>query len=356
MALLVVFNASVRPPEKARDIWYGPLIEAYGQGFRPNFLFVGTSRTRAAINTDAWDRTISEVFHVQSQSVNLGMGWCTPMEHWHGLRKLLSEYPDALRGTAVILETAEGIGYPETWDGNWIVEDRRDLLVPYMTSSDLPRLWRSKTPLDQKLSIAVDLLAPSFDQFPRLRHVVRTSLDTAGMSFVDGVWGARAPERTGQSDLVAAGGIRTDLKGVELAMHLADSMASADLRDQKRWASWDSTVQADIVRLVHDAGGIPIFVRIPYSFVQRKPLQTAVRELDRKAFEADLLRWKIPPVVVADFPTVPDNFPDNWHLRKTLAPAFTQALAMAYVKAFAPQAVAAPSRSDSSGPPSATGF
>lgn len=346
LALLAAFNAAVRPSEKARDIWYGPMIEAYGQGFKANFLFLGSSRTRAAINTDAWDRTMAEVFHIRSQSVNLGMGWCTPMEHYHGLRKLLSEYPDALQGTAVVLETMDGIGNPEKWDGNWIVEERRDLLVPYMASSDLPRLWKSKTPMDQKLSIAVDLLVPAFDQFPRLRHVFRADLDTLGQSLTEAVWGRPEPEAAEGSDLTTAGGIRSDAKGVSLAVRMADSIAASDLRDQKRWGSWDSTVQADIVRLVRDAGGFPVLVEIPFSPVQKAPLRTAVRDEDRKAFESALVRWKLPPVVRADFPTTADDFPDRWHLRKALAPAFTQALAMAYLRTFAPAAVAAPAPSD----------
>jgi len=331
IVLLVALMAWVRPPEKTQDIWYGPLIDAYGQGYKANFLFLGTSRTRAAIHPDTWDAVMAQTLHARTSTVNLGMGWCTPMEHWHGLRKLLSEYPDALRGTAVFLEAGDGIGYPERWDGNWIVEDRRDLLVPYMERSDLPRLWKSRTPLEARLSIAVDLLVPAFDQFPRLRHMVRSNLDTIGNSLVGGIWSIE-PEATGpNSDLSSAGGVRTDLKGVELAIHLADSLAAFDLREQKPYGDWDSTVQADIVRLVKDAGGIPVFVKIPFSPVQSAPLRTPLRESDRRTFNAALTRWGLPPVVEADFSTSADDFPDKWHLRKTLAPAFTNSLALAFV-------------------------
>ncbi|HXP91267.1 MAG TPA: hypothetical protein VN931_10095 [Fibrobacteria bacterium] len=336
VAILVAVNSWVRPPEAVRDIWYGPLIDAYASGYKANFLFLGTSRTRAAINPDAWDGVMSQVLHARTSTVNLGMGWCTPMEHWYGLHKLLSEFPDALRGTAVLLEAGDGIGYPERWDGNWIVDDRRDLLVPYMDRSDLPRLWKSSTPLEAKLSIAVDLLVPAFDQFPRLRHVVRSNLDSAGQGVVDGIWRKPTDSAAPSSDLVSAGGIRTDLKGVELARHLADSLSASDLKDQKPWRDWDSTVQADIVRLVKDAGGIPIFVRIPFSPIQTRPLRTPLREADRKRFQASLVRWGLPPLVEAEFATTADDFPDEWHLRKTLSPAFTQALALAYLQAFAP--------------------
>jgi hypothetical protein len=346
LAILVAVNSWVRPPEAVRDIWYGPLIDAYANGYKANFLFVGTSRTRAAINPDAWDGVMSQVLRARTSTVNLGMGWCTPMEHWYGLRKLLSEYPDALRGTAVLLEAGDGIGYPERWDGNWIVDDRRDLLVPYMDRSDLPRLWKSSTPLEAKLSIAVDLLVPAFDQFPRLRHVARSNVDSAGLGIVDGIWQKPTDSATPGSDLVAAGGIRTDLKGVELARHLADSLSASDLKGQKPYGDWDSTVQADIVRLVKDAGGIPIFVRIPFSPIQSRPLRTPLRDADRKSFRAALVRWGLPPLVEAEYPTTAEDFPDNWHLRKTLSPAFTQALALGYLQAFAP------ARSES--PPEAT--
>jgi hypothetical protein len=207
-----------------------------------------------------------------------------------------------------------------------------------MDRSDLPRLWKSKTPLDARLSIAVDLLVPAFDQFPRLRHLVRSDLDSAGWGFVEGIWQKPADSATRGSDLSAAGGVRTDLKGVELAMHMADSIAAADLRDQKPYGDWDSTVQADIVRLVKAAGGIPVFVKIPYSPVQSAPLRTPMREVDRKTFQAALSRWGLPPVVEAGFPTTTDDFPDKWHLRKTLAPAFTRTLALAFIQAFLPAA------------------
>ncbi len=345
LVLLVALMSWVRPPEKTQDIWYGPLIDAYRQGYKANFLFVGTSRTRAAIHPDTWDGVMAQALHVRTSTVNLGMGWCTPMEHWHGLRKLLAEFPDALRGTAVLLEAGDGIGYPERWDGNWIVEDRRDLLVPYMDRSDLPRLWKSKTPLEARLSIAVDLLVPAFDQFPRLRHLVRSDIDSAGQGLVDGIWQKADDSVATNSDLSSAGGVRTDLKGVELAMHLADTLAAADLHDQKPYGDWDSTVQADIVRLVKDAGGIPIFVKIPFSPVQAAPLRTSLREADRKTFQVALSRWRLPPVVEADFPTTSDDFPDKWHLRKTLAPAFTKTLALAFVKAFAPSTATGPTDS-----------
>lgn len=350
LALLVVLMAWVRPPQKAQDIWYGPLIDAYREGYKANFLFVGTSRTRAAIHPDTWDAVMAQTLHARTSTVNLGMGWCTPMEHWYGLHKLLSEFPDALRGTAVLLEAGDGIGYPEKWDENWIVQDRRDLLVPYMNRSDLPRLWKSRTPLEAKLSIAVDLLIPTFDQFPRLRHLVRSGLDTAGQAFMDGIWTKPADSSAPNSDLSSAGGVRTDLKGVELAMHLADSLAASDLRDQKPYGDWDSTVQADIVRLVKDAGGIPLFVKIPFSPVQRRPLETPLREADRKTFHAALSRWGLPPVVEAEFPTTADDFPDKWHLRKTLAPAFTKTLAMSFVQAFAPTSSRGPVDSAGSSP------
>lgn len=336
LGILAFANAAVRPPQAAQDIWYGPVIDAYGQGYKANFLFVGTSRTRAAVRAEVWDSVMGSILKIRTSSVNLGMGWCTPMEHWHGLHKLVSAYPDALRGTAVLIEAGEGMGLPTRWTENWIVEDRRDLLVPYMTTDDLGRLWRSSTPGEHKFAIAADLLFPSFDQFPRLRHTARTDLDTFGQGFVEAIWSKPPPANTAaNSDLSTAGGIRADKKGVELAMFMAESASIHDLKHQEPYGDWDSTIYADIVKLVRDAGGVPLFVRIPYSPTQAKPLETPLRQADKARFEEVMRRWGIPkPVISGNFPTTVDDFPDKWHLRKSLAPAFTKALAIAYLEAF----------------------
>jgi len=332
LILLAFMNDAVRPTRVTP--WYGQVVQAVEQGYHPNFLFVGSSRMRAAIHSESWDRVMAERFHVRTSGLNLGMGWCTPMEHYFGLRSILRANPAALRGTAVLIEAGEGIGFPETWRQNWIVEDRWDLLVPYLESSDFGNVWKSSTPKEAKVAIAAGLWFPAFDQTARLRHDFRSQIDTIGSQLQHAVWENAASMGPTEADLSTDGGIRADKKGVELAKFMADSMAQADLRDQKPYGDWDSTVLADIVRLLKDAGAMPIFVRIPYSPTQAVPLATPLRQADRIAFEAAVRRWGLPPVVAAPFQPRPEDFPDKWHLRKTLAPDFTRSLALAYLGAF----------------------
>lgn len=334
VVLLAFLNASVRPVQSAQDIWYGPLIQAVGQGYHPNFLFIGTSRTRAAIDPASWEQVMIERFGVRTSAVNLGMGWSTPMEHYHGLRAVLKANPAALRGSAVLIEAGEGIGFPERWDDNWIVQDRRDLLVPYLEPSDFLRIWKSSTPAEAKFAIASDLWFPAFDQMARLRHEVRSDLDTLGMRIQGRIWAVAKSQETADADLSTDGGIRADKKGVEWAMFLAESLARADLRDQKPLGNWDSTVVAGIVELVKGAGGLPVFVRIPYSPTQAAVLATGVRQADKLVFQNTLRRWEVPRVIEASFQPKPEDFPDKWHLRRTLAPEFTRSLAQAYLSAF----------------------
>lgn len=337
VALLSVLNAAAAPRDKSSDIWYGPVIDAVSRGYHPNFLFIGTSRTRAAIHPETWDRAMQARFAVATYTINLGMGWCTPMEHFHGLRALVESNPTALRGTAVLIEAGEGLGQHDRWEGNWIVEDRRDLLVPYLHPTDFPRILKSATPGEAKFAIASDLWFPAFGQMARLRHLVRSTLDTVGLEIHRGLFGKPAAPTDVASDLSTEGGIRADRQGVELAMFLADSLAREDLRDQKPWSEWDSTVIADIARLVKESGGFPVFVRIPYSPTQAAPLATAQRQLDRISFSLALRKWGLPPVVASPWVTRAEDFPDKWHLRKTLAPEFTAQLAQAYLEAFAPK-------------------
>lgn len=338
IAGLLALNAWARPAEGRRDIWYGPVADYLQQGGRFSHLFLGSSRVRAAVRPEVFDSIVGGAFGTPLQSINLGIGHCTLVEHWFGLRKLLEVDPLALQGVVVLIEAPAGLPAYQGWRDDWIVQDRTDLLVPYLKKGDLWRLWKEAgTPVGEKFLITANLVAPYVENLPRARVLAMAELDT----LLETVFSpfASAPEERSSTgaDLVSEGGIRTDAKGVETAREMAIRMARDDSRDQAPWSNWDTTAIRDVVNLVREAGGYPVFFEMPLSDVQMAPYRMPVRAKDRADFPAVLQAWKV-PMLKLDFPHDSTDFPDLWHLRKTRAPDFTAALARSYVEASRPAA------------------
>lgn len=341
VAGLLALNAWARPAEGRRDIWYGPVADYLGQGGRFSHLFVGTSRVRAAVRPEVFDSIVGGAFGAPLQSINLGMGYCTTIEHWFGLRKLLEVDPLALQGVVVLIEAPAGLPDHQQWTSDWIVQDRTDLLTPYLKRGDLWRLWKeAETPAGEKFMITANLVAPYVENLPRARAMAMANLDTLLAGLFSPFVRSQALPEDGGADLVSEGGIRADAKGVETARDIAIRMAREDLASQTAWSSWETSALADVVRLVREAGGYPVLFEMPLSDVQLAPYSTAVRNNDRIGFAGTLASWKV-PMLKLDFPHDSTDFPDLWHLRKTRAPDFTAALARAYIEASRPAAPAA---------------
>ncbi len=341
VAGVLALNAWARPAEGQRDIWYGPVADYLSQGGRFSHLFLGTSRTRAAVRPEVFDSIVGRAYGTPLQSINLGIGHCTLIEHWFGLRKLLEIDPLALQGVVVLIEAPAGLPAFLGWHENWIVQGRTDLLTPYLKKDDLWRLWKvAGTPAAEKFVITANLVAPYVEHIPRARSMAMAELDTLLARVFSPIVGAGVSGATTGADLVAEGGIRTDAKGVETAREMAIRMAREDAQNQASWSNWDTTAIRDVVNLVREAGGYPVFFEMPLSDVQMAPYRMPVRTKDREDFPATLAAWKV-PMLKLDFPHDSTDFPDLWHLRKTRAPEFTAALARSYIEASRPAAPAA---------------
>jgi len=333
-ALVVFINKRGEPAEKNRDIWYGPVLDYMHRGGRFSYLFVGTSRTRAAIRPDVFDTLMTRVTGSPTLSINLGMGWCRLTEHYFGLRKLLEADPNILNGVVVFIEAPSGLPEYITWKSDWIVTDRTDLLTPYIHKSDLIKLWReATTPTSMKFVITANLIAPFMENIPRVRQFAAQGLDSLLQDFFTPLIALAPKAKTGSTaDLTAEGGIRTDAKGVETARELAIRMAKEEAENQEPWDDYDHTVVAEILHMVKNAGGYVVFLDMPLSDVQQAPYDTPLRKKEREAFLATLKAWNcimLHPKMTYEAA----DFPDLWHLRKTLAPEFTVAVAREFIAA-----------------------
>jgi hypothetical protein len=337
LLLLVAFiSAQGSPGEKNRDIWYGPVIDYAKQGGRFSYLFLGTSRTRAAIRPDVFDTAMTRAIGAPTLSVNLGMGWCRMSEHYFGLRRLLETAPGILRGVVVFLEAPSALPEYSTWRSDWIVADRTDLLTPYIHKRDLWKLWReSTTEAGMKFVITANLVAPFMEHIPRVRQHALPDLDTLLQKAFAPLMALAKPEESdagAASDLATEGGIRADAKGVETARDLAIRMAREETEKQEPWADYDKTIVAEILRMVREAGGYVVFLDMPLSPVQQAPYDTPLRLGEREAFQGTLKAWNC-IMLKPELALTESDFPDLWHLRKSLAPEFTLAVANGFIAA-----------------------
>ncbi len=334
--LVLGLNHVGKPARENQDIWYGPVVDYMKQGGRFHFLFVGTSRTRAAIRPDVFDTLMQQVYKTPTVSINLGMGWCRLSEHYFGLRHLLEVNPDILRNVVVFIEAPASIPEYSTWKSDWIVQDRTDLLTPYMHSKDLWNLWRnSTTETSMKFVITANLIAPFMENIPRLRQNALPKLDTLLQSLFTPLTnlGAREKEAPEYSDLITEGGIRNDKKGVETAKDLAIRIAKEDTEKQEPWNHFDASIVAEIHHMVKNAGGYVLFLDMPLSNVQQVPYDTELRKRERKQFNDSTLKKWDAIMLHPKFSYDTTDFPDLWHLRKTRAPEFTYAVANSFVAA-----------------------
>jgi hypothetical protein len=303
-----------------------------------DFLFIGSSRTAAAIDEDAFAEAASARLGRPVRAVNVGMGWSQLPQHWMGLRNLLERRPDALRGATVFLEAPALLPMHARWDGPWYLPGREDLLIQVGRPADLPGLWNSPATLEGKLGMTFRMLTANSAACKncermgarireRAREIVRDTSATLGQA-------ARGLTPTDgfrpAADLRSAGGIRTDEEAVAGARELAHKVAAETLAAQGPWRDWDETVLADIVDLAVRGGARVVFYEMPLHSLQARVEATPLRDEDR-ILAAGWLADRGLPMLRPDFRTADDDFPDIWHLRGSAAPAFSRAVLEAWL-------------------------
>lgn len=319
------------------DIWFSR-VAGEGWGRTADALFIGTSRVSAAVAADEFDQMLGQVLRRPIQSVNLGMGYSTTAEYVMGLRRLREINPNAIRGSVAFIEAPMGLPDFATWDDTWLVDAAPELMSRYLAVSDLPRLFRSKTPTAGKLLVAANVLFGYDENITRVRRLFQAWLDAATLSFFSVF--LPIPVEGGSADLTSKGGIRTDKKGVDDAKAIALRTIAVELASQRPRRAWDSTTMFEVVQVLREMGAQPIFYEMPMSPAMSAIYQTPVRIQDRAHFQGVVRRWDVPylkPVIA----TTDEDFPDIWHLRKSRAPEFTEALTREFLEKFVMPAIRA---------------
>jgi hypothetical protein len=312
-----------RPPAP----WYDRAIEAACRG-KVDFVFVGSSRVAAAINSDAFAQEVSREAGTRVRAINIGRGYTTLAEHYLLLRALYQECAANLKGATVLIEAAEGLPEFSTLRDPWVHPDQPGLIVPVIDGAHVLRMWMgSATPLHDKIEVSVRLLqvVDYIDgKRRRLLAIGNSLLRRINDRITDG-------NRSVDSsvDLSSSGGVLTDRAAVARARKLAVELATTAKAHQVAVENWSATVLMDINALVRAYDGRVVVFRMPLSSVQRAPLSTPTRRADAESFRREAFGAGVEYLPVT-FSTTDEDFPDYWHLRKSRADEFSRRVAAEY--------------------------
>lgn len=338
LPLLVLGGAEwlVRSTSDRVPTWYG----AAGRiaETRPvAALFVGSSRVQAAIQPEAFERALAEAGRARGAALNLGRGYTTDPQHYLGVRNLLAEQPERLRGVTVFAEAPGGLPYETRWRTTpWAMTAQPWILVEVLRFGDLPALWRSAgLDVETRLHISVRALLRRSSLLARRERVREQWLEQVLPALVRGRRAALAPARELGDDLRGPGpatSIRTDDVAVAAARADAERIGRAMAAHQGPLRSWDGTLPEALAQLVRGAGGRLVFFEPPQSAVFLRGYQTLLRREDAALFAARAREWGA-CVVRPAFDYSDEDLPDFWHLRPERAADYTRAVAIEWLRA-----------------------
>ncbi|MGI8990755.1 MAG: hypothetical protein ACR2I2_14415, partial [Bryobacteraceae bacterium] len=311
-----------------RTAWYNAAIETANEA-PVDYIFAGSSRVAASIDENRFAQYMGGRLGRKVNAINMGMGFGSLADHYFGLRKLFASNPRNPRDVTVFIEAPLGLPMAETWRDRWTIPGGSpDLFVPYVNSADLARYWQSS---DNDVFEKLYLTAAKYLFIVRKGGAVRNRMKAAGdgaMRILLVKAGFAAPE-TLQADLTRGGGIRIEEADMAFVRKAAVGNFINEMRDQRPLRNWDESVLRSMVALITTHGGRVVLFDLPLNSLQWKPLSTGVRQADRTVFEQVAGKWGV-PILRTKFPTEDSDYPDAWHLRRSLAGPFTTALAQSY--------------------------
>lgn len=334
----IVFLAAewmVRAWTTPRPLFWDHVVKVAQTG-TVNAVFIGSSRVAAAIDDQTFQSEMSLQTGQPIRALNLGTGYSTLGEHWLGLRNLLDQHPEFGRSLVVFIEAPGGLPEHSRLSQRWHKDERPELLIQVLRPGDLPALWRSQEPLENRLRFTfrclTDVLALSRESERIGRGILAKGgeqLNALSQQFnlcrSSSHEFAQSGYNVRSADLSTAGGIRVDDEGIQLSRQAAEVWAATQIADQQPLEEWNGTAADKIVRLVQANGGQVVFFRIPQHPAHESIFSTVTRQRDRLRFASVARQWKT-PLLSFDFATSHDDFPDIWHLRRSRSGEFTRAL------------------------------
>jgi len=301
-----------------------------------DFIFIGSSRVGAAIDSDIFQGRISALLGKKVTAINLGHGYTTIQLHYLGMRNLLRKFPRSFQNLTVFVEAPgdmANIKYNTHWDGEWVLKEQPQILVPFLIPSDMKSfLMKSSDSFASKTYVAFKYYLGKF-KIIRSRERIKEKIDSWGIEeldqFFQKLFRIHPPDDRKKMDLASTGGIQTNPRLQERVRATAINFTNELLQGQGELGKWDNTVMDDFIRLIHSYNGRVIFFDMPSSSPFLNVFSKKVHQAQRADFYSLLPGWKS-CVLHPDFRYSDEDFPDYWHLRRSRAEEFSTRLAESY--------------------------
>jgi len=340
LAVIIGFELSIQDTGITFNMgWH--TVDDVANAKKIDYLFVGTSRTLAAVDEATFTDEIWQQTGQGLYGQNMGVGGVRLVWHYLGLRNLYQQAQDdpqlrqQLQGTTVLIEAPGELPEHMYWTDNWVYPTYEQLLIPNLRSRDLGPLWSSTMPLNLKIDLTLRFLFHDWDTFT-FRGRIRHEFIRHGGMMVERLLAAVTGIERGEDEKIQDLNFRGNIKGdPDVARNAERLLAEWKFREQKKlqraWRNWEETILADIVKTVQQGGGDVAFYDIPQPSGFDDIYHTEQRNADRRAFYKAAEKWGT-PVLKPDFEYTDDDFPDHFHLSGSESMPYSRALARAFVR------------------------
>lgn len=319
--LIILVLANLFVGRISAPTWY-PKAKRLAEQRPPDYLFVGSSRTAAAIDASHFAKQIGESVN----AFNLGMGYSTPAQHFLGLEQIINAAGGRIDGVTVMIETPRHAREFADWDYRWNHPDRPMLMENVLSPDRLVAYWSSTGSIAVKATTTARWLIKPLPVFS-IPHRTGHWLNRQFMEDLPTKLLGASP--SGQADMVQDGGIRTDAQAVENAKRIAQQRTNEASRENKRVDFTDDLVITAICDMVHAAGGEVVFYDVPLISFELDLLAKPDRREQTEEFH-QFLEAKGTTVLEPPFQYSDADLPDYWHLAASRRLDYTDALLSAY--------------------------
>ncbi|MEO9967574.1 MAG: hypothetical protein ABJF11_17385 [Reichenbachiella sp.] len=286
-----------------------------------DYLFIGSSRVAAGINSDQWN----SIHREDNITINAGRGFFSGGSHYLALSNLLDNYPDYLKGAKVYLELPGGVIYAENFDDHLYdyYPSMSHLVLPHVSFSNFRELVARQNTLSDKANITLLYFSSFYRTFPFFKEYKGRFIDRLVKSRI---------QTQPKSDLANAGGIKVNSSELSQAKERALRMTEDRIKyqDEQEILTLDqlnNSIVAHLATLIRENGGEMILFEMPLHSSFQKVNQTSWARENSKVFKSWVDQEGIRIIDTSEFDISDDDFPDYWHMSITKRAEFTSFMA-----------------------------
>jgi hypothetical protein len=285
-----------------------------------SFIFVGTSRTSASINTEEWSRQFNNSKFKQGSTINVGQGAANMHYSFLGLKNAMKNHPGRFKGTTLMIEAPGQTLKPLDWSDSWTGRNP-GLISQELENEDIAGLLNSNT--EDKYWLCFEKYIPL--QLYHKRGYIKNMIVFWRMeNALESVF--ISENQKTETDLTVDGGIRTDKKGVKLVREQA--IKELDSLNQT-FSNWEYSVVDSLINLAVSNEMTVVFFQAAESPMYLESYKSIVNVENSKNFKL-YLKDKGVKLILPDTLFPEKDFPDLLHISKSKSVSFTISLANSY--------------------------